>query len=322
MKVNKIFVVLLMGLAVAACSGQPSGDTLPKEFQPSKAQVDSVSYLLGINFGSFLKGYDFGGDLNYGEIVKGMKDFVYAKGDTRDDDFVKQFKIDPNEMNDLFNNFLEKRRSGVSMMNLQKGEKFLEANAKKDGVVTTESGLQYKIVEPGNDVKPGPQDTVWVRYKGTLIDGTVFDAVADDADPIMLTLNRVVPGWTEGLQLVGEGGKIDLHRRQGTRHPKRKAVPARLPQQQSGLPDPGKTRLRHHGGGYPPLPGKPLQCLQRGSAHPHALRGRRPRPLGRCDTKDHRQRPQADGPRLRGRQTRHHPRTPESKNQDTECPGP
>lgn len=211
MKVNKIFVVLLMGLAVAACSGQPSGDTLPKEFQPSKAQVDSVSYLLGINFGSFLKGYDFGGDLNYGEIVKGMKDFVYAKGDTRDDDFVKQFKIDPNEMNDLFNNFLEKRRSGVSMMNLQKGEKFLEANAKKDGIVTTESGLQYKIIEPGNDVKPGPQDTVWVRYKGSLLDGTVFDEVPEDADPIRLTLNRVVAGWTEGLQLIGEGGKIDLY---------------------------------------------------------------------------------------------------------------
>lgn len=211
MKVNKFFVVLLMGLAVAACSGQPSGDTLPKEFQSSKAQVDSVSYLLGINFGSFLKGYEFGSDLNYGEIVKGMKDFVNAKGDTRDEDFVKQFKIDPNTMNDLFNNYLEKRRSGVAMMNLQKGEKFLEANGKKDGVVTTESGLQYKIIEPGNDVKPGPKDTVWVRYKGSLLDGTVFDEVAEDAEPVRLTLNRVVSGWTEGLQLIGEGGKIDLY---------------------------------------------------------------------------------------------------------------
>ena len=211
MKKIKIFAALLMGLAMAACSGQPSGDPLPKEFQPSKAQVDSVSYLLGINFGSFLKGYDFGTDLNYGEIVKGMKDFVAAKGDVRDADFAKQFKVDPNSMNDLFNSYLEKRRSGISMMNKQKGEKFLEANAKKDGIVTTDSGLQYKILEPGNDVKPGPQDTVWVRYKGTLLDGTVFDEVAADAEPIRLTLNRVVPGWTEGLQLIGEGGKIDLY---------------------------------------------------------------------------------------------------------------
>ena len=211
MKKIKIFAALLMGLAMAACSGQPSGDPLPKEFQPSKAQVDSVSYLLGINFGSFLKGYDFGTDLNYGEIIKGMKDFVAAKGDVRDADFAKQFKVDPNSMNDLFNSYLEKRRSGISMMNKQKGEKFLEANAKKDGIVTTDSGLQYKILEPGNDVKPGPQDTVWVRYKGTLLDGTVFDEVAADAEPIRLTLNRVVPGWTEGLQLIGEGGKIDLY---------------------------------------------------------------------------------------------------------------
>ena len=210
MKTSKIFLALALGLAVAACSGQPSGDPLPKEFQPSKAQVDSVSYLLGINFGSFLKTYDFGSDFNYGEIVKGMKDFVNAKGDVRDADFAKQFKVDPNAMNEMFNNYLEKRRSGISMMNKQKGEKFLEANGKKSDIVTTESGLQYKIIEPGNDVKPGPQDTVWVRYKGTLTDGTVFDEVPGDADPIRLTLNRVVPGWTEGLQLIGEGGRIEL----------------------------------------------------------------------------------------------------------------
>ena len=209
MKANKFFAVLLMGLAVVACTSK-SGEQPPKEFQPSRAQVDSVSYLLGINFGSFLKGYDFGSDLNYGEIVKGMKDFVNAKGNVQDPEFVKQFKVDPNEMNNLFNSYLEKRSSGISMMTKQKSEKFLEANAKKEGVVTTESGLQYRIIEPGNDVKPGPQDTVWVRYTGSLIDGTVFDQVREDSDPLRLTLNRVVAGWTEGLQLIGEGGKIDL----------------------------------------------------------------------------------------------------------------
>ena len=211
MKAIKIIPVLLMGLSLAACSGQPSGEALPKEFQSSKAQVDSVSYLLGINFGNFLKSYDFGGDFNYAEVVKGIKDFVNAKGDMRDPDFGKQFKIDPNAMNDLFNSYLEKRHSGISMMNKQKGEKFLESNAKKAGVVTTDSGLQYRIIEAGNDVKPGPRDTVWVRYKGSLLDGTVFDEVEEDADPIRLTLNRVVAGWTEGLQLIGEGGKIELY---------------------------------------------------------------------------------------------------------------
>ena len=212
MKTIKIFAVLLIGLAVAACNSKPAGESIPKEFQPSKGQIDSVSYLLGINFGSFLKSYDFGPDIDYAQVVKGMKDFVNAKGtpNPQDPEFLKQFKVDPNEMNDLFNNFLEKRHSGIAMGNKAKAEKFLEANGKKADVVTTDSGLQYKIIEPGNDVKPGPQDTVWVRYKGTLIDGTVFDEVPEDAEPVRLTLNRVVSGWTEGLQLIGEGGKIDL----------------------------------------------------------------------------------------------------------------
>ena len=112
MKANKIFAVLLIGLAVAACNSKPAGDALPKEFQPSKAQVDSVSYLLGINFGGFMKNYDFGSDLNYGEIVKGIKDFVNSKGNFQDPDFNKQFKIDPNTMDALFNAYLQKRASG------------------------------------------------------------------------------------------------------------------------------------------------------------------------------------------------------------------
>ena len=69
MKTIKIFAALLMGLSVAACSGQPSGETLPKEFRSTKAEVDSVSYLIGINFGSWVKNYDFGSDLNATEIA-------------------------------------------------------------------------------------------------------------------------------------------------------------------------------------------------------------------------------------------------------------
>lgn len=211
MKANKLLAVLIIGLSLAACTSKPAGDSVPKEFQSSRAQIDSVSYLLGINFGSFIKGYDFGTDLNYGQIVKGIKDFVNSKGDMQDPSFTDQFKIDPNEMNDLFNNFLEKRQAGKAAANKQEGEKFLAANAKKEGVIETASGLQYKIINPGSEVKPGPQDTVWVRYKGTLLDGTVFDEVSADESPIRLTLNGVIPGWTEGLQLIGEGGEAELY---------------------------------------------------------------------------------------------------------------
>ena len=188
----------------------PQAPQTLKDVTPTKGQIDSVSYLVGIQFGSFIKGYNFG-DLNMAQIKKGMMDFINSKGNQRDPDFVKQFKVNPEEMNNLFNNYLEKRQAYMGLQNKEKGEKYMAANKKKAGVEVTESGLQYKIIEAGNpDLKAGPTDTVLVRYKGTLLDGTVFDETKEDADPVRLTLDRVIKGWTEGLQLVGEGGKIQL----------------------------------------------------------------------------------------------------------------
>ena len=215
MKARKFLIVALaLSVATVACSQNnaklPDG-TSAKDILPSKAQVDSVSYLLGINFGSFLKSYNFGEDLNYAQMKEGILDFLKAEGNQNDPEFVNQFKVNPELMNDMFNNFLEKRNEYLTAVNLAKEKKFLAENAKKEGVQQTESGLQYKIIEAGSGVKPGPQDTVLVRYKGALTDGTVFDEVAEDAEPIRLTLDRVISGWTEGLQLVGEGGKIQLY---------------------------------------------------------------------------------------------------------------
>lgn len=215
MKARKFLIVAFaLCMATVACSQNntklPDG-TSAKDYLPSKALTDSTSYLLGINFGSFLKSYNFGGDLNYAEIKQGMLDFVNATGNQNDTSFLKQFKISPDLMNDVFNSFLEKKGEYLMAVNSAKEVQFLAENAKKDGVQTTDSGLQYKIIAAGNGgVKPGPQDTVLVRYKGTLLDGTVFDEVPADADAIRLTLDRVIPGWQEGLQLIGEGGKAQL----------------------------------------------------------------------------------------------------------------
>lgn len=223
MKTNKLFAALLIGLTVVACSPKQDnaaadGDTTiepaakemtAKDFTPTKAQIDSVSYLLGINFGSFVKGYNFG-DINYAKVVEAMKDFAKSKGTQRDPGFLEQFKINPEKMNEVFNSYLEKRHNQVIYENKIKEEKFLASNAKKSGVQVTESGLQYTIEEAGNENRPGPTDTVWVHYTGKLVDGTVFDEVAADAEAVSFTLNRVVPGWSEGLQLIGEGGKVKL----------------------------------------------------------------------------------------------------------------
>lgn len=206
MKTKSIIAALVLGVSLVAC-GQPAANK--DGFKAPKSQVDSVSYLLGINFGTFLKNYDFG-NINYAEVVKGMKDFVNATGNMNDTNFVKQFKVNPEEINEVFTKYIDARREFKLNANKEAGEKFLEANKAKNGVQVTESGLQYKIIATGSDKKAGPDDTVLVNYKGTLLDGTVFDQSPEEA-PAELSLNRVIPGWTEGLQLVGEGGKIELY---------------------------------------------------------------------------------------------------------------
>jgi hypothetical protein len=165
MRKNFLFAVLAAGLAVAACSpkaekaaevedGEEAVETVEevvktaKDYTPSKKQIDSVSYLVGINFGSFIKGYDFG-DLNYSQIKKGMTDFIKAKGNMRDPEFGEQFKINPDEMTRLFGEFLENRRSLKLLKNKEAEEAFLAKNKTKEGVVELESGLQYKIIKEG-----------------------------------------------------------------------------------------------------------------------------------------------------------------------------
>ncbi len=96
----------------------------------------------------------------------------------------------------------------MSDINLAKGEKFLEENAKKEGVVTTASGLQYKIITEGTGKSPKATDTVLVHYAGTLLSGTEFDSSYKRKEPIEFPLNRVIAGWTEGVQLMKEGAKF------------------------------------------------------------------------------------------------------------------
>lgn len=96
----------------------------------------------------------------------------------------------------------------MSDIALAKGEKFLQDNATKEGVVTTASGLQYKVITEGTGKSPKATDTVLVHYAGTLINGTEFDSSYKRKEPIEFPLNRVIAGWTEGVQLMKEGAKF------------------------------------------------------------------------------------------------------------------
>ena len=206
MKISKIFAIASAVVLMVACGAPVEGSKETKALLPNKAQTDSASYLIGVNFGSWLKGNNFG-EINYNEMLKGIKDFVNAKGNIQDSTFFKQFKVDPNEMQEVLDAFIMKRRAYTAALNTEKGENYIAKFLKEDGAQQTESGLAYKIIEAGSDKKAvSDQDTVWVDYKGALIDGTVFD----ENDNINFTLDRVITGWAEGLKLVGEGGKVKL----------------------------------------------------------------------------------------------------------------
>ena len=209
MKAIKFFAAAALVSALAlSCNSQP--DVKVDAELPTAAEVDSVSYLIGINFGSFIKGNNFAQDLkeiNMAELKKGMEDFLKAEGNPYEPDFGKQFKIDLEKMGEILNGYISKKQTYKAALNLAKEKDFLAKNALKSNVDTTASGLQYTIIAAGADEKIQPQDTVWVNYKGTLLDGTVFD----ENDSTEFVANRVIRGWTEGLGLLGEGGKATLY---------------------------------------------------------------------------------------------------------------
>ena len=207
MKAIRIIAAALVAAFALSCTGSKSNVKVDAEL-PTAAEVDTVSYLIGINVGSFIKNFadDLDG-INMAEFKKGMNDFLKAEGDPRDPQFVEQFDINPNLMNQFFNDFVMKKQNYKAAVNAAESKAFLAKNAKRADVDTTASGLQYTIIAAGADEKIAPNDTVWVNYKGTLIDGTVFD----QNDSTKFVANRVIRGWTEGLGLLGEGGKATLY---------------------------------------------------------------------------------------------------------------
>lgn len=218
MKATKLFAALAMGLVFAACApkaeataeGEEPENLTAAQVAPSAAQADSVSYLLGVWFGNFMKSNGFGDKVNFCQFRKGMADLINAKGTPADTNYIKQFKVDPNKMDILFNDFISKKTKEKALRNKEAQAKFFEAVDKKEGVQKTESGLRYRIEEEGDAVKITSRDTVAIRYKLSLPDGTVLQEITEDQTPYEAPVSMNVPGFVEGLQLVGEGGRIHL----------------------------------------------------------------------------------------------------------------
>ncbi len=193
---NVIMLTATAVISLTACEGQKSTET--KSTNMSN-QTDSVSYALGVSIGSNLKksGFD---EVTVDLLAAAMK-AVY-KGDST--------KIKASEADGIIQGFMQGAAAKKGAANIEKGKKFLEENAKKAGVVTLPSGLQYMIMKAGTGPKPALTDTVTIHYHGTLIDGTVFESTVERGQPATYHVNGFIPGWIEALQLMSVGSKWKL----------------------------------------------------------------------------------------------------------------
>lgn len=162
--------------------------------------VDSMSYALAVNIGTdLLRNLETlpNGEYNLELFLKAFN--TVMKGDST--------LISVEDAQDVLQNYFTLAQEKIAAEQRSAGEKFLEENAKNPAVQTTESGLQYIIMNEADGPKPVATDRVKVHYEGTLLDGTVFDSSYKRGDPAEFQLNQVIPGWTEGVQLMSPGSK-------------------------------------------------------------------------------------------------------------------
>jgi FKBP-type peptidyl-prolyl cis-trans isomerase FklB len=198
----KIRLIILLLITVASFSSfaQKSKSKKNKKNEVVLAtKLDSLSYSLGMNIGQNLKseGLD---SLNSALLAKALD--AYLRGDS--------LKLKAMEAGQLVNKHLAELKDKKAQAVKGDGEKFLAENKKREGVVTLPSGLQYEILKAGTGEKPLAADKVTTHYHGTFIDGKVFDSSVERGQPAQFPVNRVIPGWTEALQLMPVGSKWRL----------------------------------------------------------------------------------------------------------------
>ena len=205
MKLTNILAATVVGLSVVSCSNG--------QFQQKSSlatEVDSVSYALGLDMANKIKeNFD---DMDQGLFVQGFKNGMDSTN----------LLIESKDINNILRTFFQKKQQ-ERMKEMQEeqakkaevefgdnkkaGEEFLAENKTKDGVKTTESGLQYIVLKEGEGEAPTASSRVKVHYHGTLTDGTVFDSSVERGEPSEFGVGQVIKGWTEGLQLMKPGAK-------------------------------------------------------------------------------------------------------------------
>jgi FKBP-type peptidyl-prolyl cis-trans isomerase FklB len=167
--------------------------------QNTNTKMDSVSYSLGVLMAQNLKQQGFD-KVDAASLVKGFEDVVQGNA----------LKISADEANQVVSTYMQAKQAKQYEGVIAAGQQFLSENAKRPGVVTLPSGLQYEILRAGDGPKPMPQDQVTVHYEGKLLDGTIFDSSVQRGQPATFGVTQVIQGWVEALQLMPQGAKWKL----------------------------------------------------------------------------------------------------------------
>jgi len=183
---KKLFLASTIAATMSFTSAQAAVDL--------ENEKDKASYSLGMLIGQNTKNF---GDLNFDALIEGL--MQQHNGE--------ETELTIEEADATIREFQQKIAAGKAAEASAEGEAYLAENKNRDGVSVTDSGLQYEVITEGDGPKPAVTDTVSVHYVGTLLDGTEFDSSVARGEPAEFGLNGVIPGWTEGLQLMNTGSK-------------------------------------------------------------------------------------------------------------------
>lgn len=162
--------------------------------------MDKISYALGLGIGHQLKSMGIE-NFSVEDFSRSIEDVMSGR----------ELAMTSTEAQKMLNEYFQKKEKEQSQKAIAEGKVYLEENAKRSGVTQTKSGLQYEVLAEGNGKSPKATDKVRCHYEGHLLDGTVFDSSYKRGEPADFGLNQVIPGWTEGVQLMKEGAKYRFH---------------------------------------------------------------------------------------------------------------
>jgi FKBP-type peptidyl-prolyl cis-trans isomerase len=200
MKQILILSIATLFFVTTSCAQNNNKDKNTSTTSQENSDVQAASYAFGVDVANSLKTYNIE-NFDVEKFNEGFKNSYNDDG-----------KIDYQANRQVIQDFMTALQAKKCEKNINEGKEFLEKNAKEDGVITTESGLQYKIIEEGTGNYPTADDKVLAHYAGSLIDGREFDSSYknNESKPVEFPLKGVIAGWTEGIPKVKEGGKIKL----------------------------------------------------------------------------------------------------------------